>query len=70
MDRCTHSEARLDGKRAAPPAHDCAYVDARNRLIPQAEREAARQLREQYDEADLDSTEAGWLLRADKVVEY
>lgn len=39
---CTHPEGRReDGTPLPNDRHDCAYVDARNALIPQAERLAA-----------------------------
>lgn len=49
--RCKHSEAWLDyidddGNvvHKPYPLHDCAYVDARNELIPEAERLAAEEM--------------------------
>jgi len=36
---CNHSEGRDEGGFPLPgDSHDCDYVDARNRLIPQAEK--------------------------------
>jgi hypothetical protein len=47
--RCAHPEAWLDYVdddgavvHRAYPLHDCGYVDRRNRLIPEAEKIAAR----------------------------
>ena len=40
---CNHQEGHIvreDGSRVAVAGHDCDYVDARNALIPQAEKMA------------------------------
>lgn len=58
MSTCSHSEAVLDRGRPAPTAHDCAYVEARNALIAEAERIALEMIRTRYDDADLESPSA------------